>query len=341
MSLSIRFAAKPWFNKTKNFVLTFAAVATLASCTKSCKGGAQQEQREDLELMPADTTIVFAVDMQKMNQSHLASKAKELQQQDPNTLKTYQDFIKKCGVNPEQQVGTLTLALPSSIEKDSSEALGIVRGKMTEKDVLACIDAYKEKGLERTSSTFNGYTIHEIPSKKIAFVLPTGKELVLFGKKSRVEQALLVRDKKANSVKTNQAFVTLVERASGKDASMWAAWAISAEQSVKFKTVLERALGTPVSMKNLTFSLVLKENAQMNLQIDAANADEVKKGVESLNQKLEEIKKNPQVQMLGFTGFLSLIKIEAKNETMTMNVIVSQAQTDDLITRLMGLSKSI
>ena len=316
------------------------ALLSLGSCSKSCKNG-NQALSEDLDLVPSNTSVINVIHVQKILQSHIGIELAKIKSQDPVLQTKYEEFVKKCGIDPLKNVDVIFNAWGPRIEKDPTDGLMILRGKFSEKEVLACLDAYKEDVGSRVSADSHGYTVHELREAdgkaKVSYVLPTGKDLIIIGKRSEVEQSLSIRDKKVNSAKTYQLLNQLMTRASTSDPAMFGVMIVSDEQAQKVKNLVNRSVALDTSLKSVSWSLVSKENAEFKLQLDMANQDESTKAAQVTNQQLDELKKLPQLQMLGFTSFINLIRVEAKKESVVVDININQSQIDDLKTRLIGI----
>jgi hypothetical protein len=86
----------------------------------------------------------------------------------------------------------------------------------------------------------------------------------------------------------------------------------------------------------MDFASGLTLQATADLGSDA-DAQEITK---KIAEQLVEMKKNPQIMMMGLSSYIDAMKVEAQGTSFKLNVKLNQTQVDELIGRIEGLFKT-
>jgi hypothetical protein len=131
--------------------------------------------------------------------------------------------------------------------------------------------------------------------------------------------------------------MSLVKRAKTNDA-LWAAGIVP--QSARDSLKNDKQLSSAASMKDVFGSIDFAKGIASEVSVDLASENDAKELAAKTTAQLMDIKKSPQLMMMGMASFLDAVKIEAKGATYNVSFSLTQQQVDDLINRVKGLLKS-
>lgn len=308
----------------------------------ACKGGGGAA-KEDLALVPQETEIVVGINLARMRGTAMWKKMMDLGLQNEKTKKDYEEFNKACmDVGAADGPESIFVALPQPA-KASKDGAAIIRLKsaIDEAKLVKCGEYVAGKNNEKlVSSDYNGKKIYnsgaEANADKGGLVLIDSKTIA-FGSGTWIKKVIdLAGGKEPNSAKKNEALTGLVKRAKTGDA-IWGAGSIP--QSARDGMKMSPQLAPMASMKAAFGSIDFASGLAVDVNLDTGADADAKAIVDLVTTQLAEVKKSPQVMMLGFGPMLEPVKIEAKGPTFHVAASYDQKQVDEMVGRLQGLMK--
>ncbi len=337
-------ASRIGFSFGSTFASSFLVGATLCvtvfsgGCSKS--GGAA---KEDLALVPKETEVVVGVNFARMRGTALWKKALDFGMSQEKNKKDFEAFSKNCvDVTSADGPESLFIALPEPSQATKDGAF-IIRLKTAVDDakVQKCFEYLSDKNGEKVVSTdYNGkkiLTSSRDTAEKGGFCLLDGKTIA-FGTGVWIKKIIdLSTGKDPASAKQNEALVALVKRAKTSDA-MWGVGTVPAQIRDNFKSTPQ--LAPFASLKAIVGSMDFASGLAIDVNMDTLADADAKAINEQVTTQLAEVKKSPQVQVLGVGGLLDAIKTEAKGPTFHVAMRYNQQQVDEMVTRVQGMFKS-
>jgi hypothetical protein len=320
-------------------VLFVGLIVGLAGC-QSCGGAGGGATKEDLALVPKEADVIFAGNVTRMRNTAMWRKMLDMRDSDAQTKKDFDEFVKKCGLDPLQQIDSVFIAFPQAVG-DSKEFAAILRGTFNEQKLVECAkDQAKKDAQELATSEYNGKKLYTSTKQGQAFATFLDAKTVALGGKEWIKKVIdLAAGKKdaGGSAKENEPLMALLKRVKTTDA-IWGAGLVP--QTTRDQLKNDPNLSAAGSMKDMFGSVDFANGITADLNVDLGSDADAKALVEKINGQLGEAKKNPQFMMAGLTTFLDNVKIEPKAATFHVGITFNQAQVDDLINRIKGLLSS-
>ncbi len=313
-----------------------AAVVGGIGCNKTSGTGAA---KEDMQLAPRESDIVFMVNIAKMRNTPMFKKAIEFRDTDASQKKDYDDFVKRCAFDPFQQLDSVYAAFPQTVSQ-TKEFTMIMRGTFNQAKLVECAkDQSKKDGTDVVESTYNGKTLYTDSKKGEAFATFLDAKTVVIGGKEWVKKTIDLAAKKdpGGSAKDNEALMSLVKRARTND-GIWAAGTVP--QSARDSFGSDPQMAAAKSMKDVFGSLDFSSGFSAEFVVDLGSEADAKELTTKTTAQLMEVKKSPQLVMMGMASFLDGVKIDSKGVAYHVAVNLTQPQVDDLVNRMRGLLKS-
>lgn len=308
-----------------------------AACQKT---SGPRAARDDLALAPRETDIVLTINLKRVRGSVLWKKLIEFRDKDPNSKKQYDDFVKKCHFDPLNQIDSIFLALPQSVDQSREFAL-VARGAFNEAELVSCMrqTAKENQGKEVTETPYLNHKLYTVGGQEGAFAVLDSKLAIMGGR----EWSRKLIDQHENRVPGNGAkdhkeLTDLVRRTQQGD-GIWGAGLVPPSVTEKLKS--NPQLGSAASMKSIFGSVDLGKGMSIRLNLDLAGDAEAGELSAKVKDQLASARKNPRVQVLGLGAYFDAIKVAAAKNTFTTAIDLSQPQVDDLLTRLSGLLGSL
>ncbi len=305
-------------------------------CNKTSGTGAA---KEDMQLAPRESDIVLMINVARMRKTPMFKKAVDFRDSDANGTKEYDDFVKKCALDPFEQVDSVFAAFPQQVGV-TKEFSGVMRGTFNQAKLVECAkEQAKKDGSSVVESTYNGKTLYTDSKKGEAFAAFLDAKTVVFGGKEWIKKTLDLAAKKdpGGSAKDNDALMSLVKRARTND-GIWAAGTVP--QSARDSFSSDPQMAAAKSMKDVFGSLDFTSGFAADLVVDLGSEADAKELTTKTTAQLMEVKKSPQLMMMGMASFLDGVKIDSKAASYHVAVNLTQPQVDDLVNRVRGLLKS-
>jgi hypothetical protein len=315
------------------FAVMFVPVV-VSGCKKTSGTGAA---KEDMALIPREADIVVMANLTRMRNTDMWRKIQDLRDSDANSKKEYDDFVKRCQLDPMKEIDSVFLAFPQS--GGGKDFAAVLRGKFDEDKLVACAkDQAKKDGAELQISEYNGKKLYTDGKKQEAWATFLDKSTVAVGSqvwaKKVIDQAA---GKGQGSAKDNEQLMGLVKRAKTND-GIWGAGIVP--QSARDQLKTNPMLAAAGSMKAVFGSVDFQKGVAADANVDLGSENDAKEVAAKATAQLLEAKKNPQLMMMGMASFLDTVKIESKGPTFHLTIDLTQQQVDDLINRVKGILKS-
>jgi hypothetical protein len=311
------------------------AVAFAAGCKSSGTAAA----KEDLQLVPKETDVILMANLSRARNTVLWRRMLDLRDQDATTKKEYDDFVQRCALDPLRQIDSVFLAVPQGVN-DSKEFAAIVRGTFNEDKLVQCArDQAKKDGRDVAVSEYGGKKLYTDTQTGQAFATFLDGRTVAMGGKEWIKKVIdLAAGKKeaGPSAKENADLVSLMKRARTSDA-LWGAGLVPQSARDAFKN--DPHLSAAGSMKNVFGSIDLAAGFAADINVDLGSEADAKDLQARATAKLGDVKKHPQVMVMGLSPMLDTVKVDARGATFHFAISLNQQQVDDIINRVKGLLK--
>jgi hypothetical protein len=321
--------------RASRILLSVFLTVAVAACNKTSGTGAA---KEDLALVPKETDIILMANVARVRNTAMWRKFVEVRDSDPKAKKDFDEFVQKTGFDPFKQLESVFVAFPQG-GGDQKEFAAIVRGQFDEQKLVAWgREEAKKQGTEVTATDYNGKKLYAYAQKGEGWVtFLDAKTMVVGGKEWVKKVADLAANKGGESAKKNEALATLLKRAKTSDA-LWGAGLVPQTMRDQFKN--DPRLASAASMKDIFGSIDFAAGVAIDLNVDTGAEEDAKGLVSTTTAQLAEIRKSPQLMMMGMAQYLDPIKIDNKGATFHVALNYNQQQVEDLITRVSGLLKS-
>lgn len=320
-----------------SYVVLFSALLAGSACSKTSGTGAA---KEDMQLVPREADIVFMANLSRMRNTAMWRRMLDLRDNDPKSKADYDDFVKKCDLDPFKQIDSVFMAFPQQGAGATKEFAAVLRGTFNEDKLIACAkDQAKKDSSDLAVSEYGGKKLYTDVKKGEAFAAFLDGKTAVVGGKEWIKKVIDAASKKEQgaSAKDNEALMSLVKRAKTADA-MWGAGVVP--QSVRDGLKNDPQLAPAATMKDVFGSVDFASGVAADLNLDNAGENDAKELAAKATAQLLEVKKSPQLMMMGMSAFLDGVKIESKGATFHIGINLNQQQVDDLINRVKGLLKS-
>jgi hypothetical protein len=314
-----------------------SGLAGCSSCSSTSGTGAA---KEDMQLVPKETDVVFMANLTRMRNTALWRRMLDVRDSQPSVKKEYDEFVKTCALDPLKQIDSVFVAFPESVSQ-SKEFAAILRGTFNEAKLVECAkEQAKKDNQELAISEYEGHKLYTSTKQGQAFAAFLDAKTVVLGGKEWIKKTIdLAAGKKeaGPSAKDNEALMALVKR-SKTSAGLWGAGLVP--QSARDSLKNDPNFAPAASMKDVFGSIDLATGFLSDVNVDLGSEADALELSKKISDQISEARKNPQFMMAGLNSFLESVKVEAKGPTFHLNITFNQQQVDDLINRVQGLLSS-
>lgn len=305
------------------------------------KGGTAS--KDDLALVPQDTEMVIGINISRMRGTAMWKKFMDLGLAQEKSKKDYEEFNKNCvDISSADGPESLFVALPN-VTKATKDGAVIIRLKAALDDakLAKCAEYMASKNSEKVvTSDYNGKKIYNSGSaadaEKGGLTLLDSKTIA-FGSGAWLKKVIdIAAGKEPASAKKNEVLVALVKRAKTSDA-IWGAGSVP--QSVRDSFKGNPQLAPMATLKDAFGSMDFASGMSLDVNLDTGSDADAKALNDQVTTQLAEVKKSPQVMMLGLNTMIDPLKIEAKGSTFHVGVSYDQKTVDEMVTRFQGMLK--
>lgn len=314
-------------------------LATVAACRGGCQRGGDRAATVEgrLALFPAATRIVASVDVAKLRASPAAAKLAAQAKQNAGDQQEIQEFAKRTGFDPLQQLNSVTVAFPEEARAHGELGLVLRADHLDETRLVAYVrDQLQKSGDDLTATAHGRLTLWSSRRDPdlVGFFLD-GQTFVLGAGGWGPKMADLAETARpGDSAATDLDLVNLVEQAA-REHDVWAA-ALVPEATRKSLSADPR-FADAANIQTLSAGLNLGKGLEAVLHADLATAAQAKGMADRVTSSLRDAKKNPEVLMLGLGPYLDGVSASASDRGFDLHAGLGEAAFDDLIARLGGL----
>jgi hypothetical protein len=326
--------------------IRWLAVACLLTTT-GCRGGCSRQPGSrsaggtpaaTLAQLPAESQVVVSVDFQRIRATQLWQRISTLASEDPDDRRLIQEFTARTGLDPFRQIHRLTAAFPEEARK--SQAFGvIIEGEgFDEKRLLTYArDQARLRGTELKPRRHGPHTLWETgaPGGAAGFFLGRGRFVLAGGGwAEKMSQLTSEPSRPGAGAESNTTLLRLVEQL-GVKRSIWMAALVPDETRARLRS--DPRFGTQASVMRFGLGLDLGPGLQGELDAELSNAEDARALVDRFQGFLRAARKSPEALLVGAGPYLDRISSQATGPRALVRVNLDEAQTAELIQRLVGL----
>ena len=320
----------------KNLALIGLIGLSVLGAAACKKGGAA---KDDLQLVPKEAEVLFRLNVEKLRAAPAWKDLIELRDGNEKSKKEYADFVAKCGLDPFNQINSVFLAVPQVQDTGMKEFALIMRGTFDEAKLVACAgEQAKKNGGEVKTTEHNGAKIYSDGKKDEAYATFLDGKTVAMGGKEWIKKVIDLSKADGEHVGKSAEIAPLTKKVKSGDA-IWFAGLVP--QSMRDSMKANPSMAWTGSMKSIYGSMDFASGFAGDFNVDNADEAAAKEMLAKLSAQLDGAKKMPQITMAGLSGLLEGIKLEQKGATFHGTVTLTQAQVNDLVTRLKALLKAM
>ena len=305
----------------------------------ACKTGGSAS-KEDLALVPGDTQMVVGLNFSRMRGTAMWKKLVDLGMGNDRAKKDYEEFAANCiDLNNNAGPESMFVALQGS-GAGSKDFDVIIRLKdaVDEARTSKCFTYMATKGNDTvTTVDYGGKKLYTSARDKVTASLLDGKTLVV-GSDAWVKKTVdIVAGKEPASAKQNVELVALVKSAKTSEA-VWGAAIVPQSARDSFKS--DPKMAPVASMKSVVGMMDFASGLAVDVNMETGSPADATALNTQVQEQLANLKKTPQVMMLGVASWLDGIKTDAKGQTFHIGLGYTQPQVDDMVARIEGLVRS-
>ncbi len=314
----------------------------LVALVAGCKNSSSAAAKEDLQLVPKESDIVLMANLNRARNTTLWRRMLDLRDQDATTKKNYDEFVQKCQLDPLTQIDSVFLAFPQTATGDSKEFAAILRGTFNEEKLVSCArEQAKKDGRDIATSEYEGKKLYTDTQTGQAYATFLDGKTVAMGGKEWIKKVIdLAAGKKdaGPSAKDNAELVSLTKRAKTSDA-IWGAGLVP--QTARDALKNDPNLSAAASMKDVFGSVDFASGLAADINVDLGSENDSKDLQARATTHLNDLKKHPQVMVMGLGQLFDAVKPEARGATFHVGVNFNQQQVDDILGRVKGLLQGL
>ncbi|MEO6952939.1 MAG: hypothetical protein ABI321_14125, partial [Polyangia bacterium] len=317
------------------FSVVGASVLSLGACHK---GGSAS--KDDLALVPRDAQMVFGINLSRMRGTAMWKKIIDLGMGNDRAKKDYEEFAANCiDLNGNAGPESMFIALPNNTSgaKDFDVVIRL-KDAVDEARTSKCFTYMATKSNDTiTTVDYGGKKLYTSARDKTTASLLDGKTIVA-GSDAWVKKTIdIVAGKEPASAKQNEELVALVKSAKTSEA-VWGAAIVPQSARDSFKN--DPKMAPMSSMKSVVGMMDFASGLVVDLNMETGSAADATAINTQVQDQLANLKKMPQVMMLGVASWLDGIKTDSKGQTFHVGLNYTQPQVDDMVARIQGLVRS-
>jgi len=308
-----------------------------AGCSTCAGTSGSRATEEDISLLPPETNFVLMANVAEMRGTSLWKKVLELRDQSESSKQRYVEFVTKTGLDPEKQIDSVFAGFPTT--KGSQEFGVILRGgPFDEQKIFAYLKEQSQKdGSELSTVDYNGHKLYGDKSGQ-SFGAFLDSKTIAMGGKEWIKKIVDLHKAGGESAAKNEALTSLVKKTKTSE-SFWGAGLVPEEARTSLKD--DPRLQAAATMKDVYASIDVKNGFSLTGAVDLAGEPEAKGLTAKVSEQIADAKKNPQMQMMGFTQYFDAVKVSSQAATFHLDVKLTQPQVDTLVAQVSGLLKTL
>jgi hypothetical protein len=312
-----------------------AALAAASSCRDGCarQPPARPTPSGPLALFPTGTHLVVAFDFAKLRAAPAAAKLMALAKQSPDDQKQIDAFTQRTGLDPLQQIDSLTAGFPDDARRAGEMGLVVRAAHLDE----ARLVAYAREGLQKSGDDLVAvqrgrrtlWATRKDP--KLAGFFADDRTLVVGGGGWAEKMADLADGTPGAASAEGDAALAALSARTAPGHGIWAAALIPPELREQLKG--DPQMASAASVATMGLAIDLGKGMDAVLTADLATPADAQALVARANETLRDARRNPQVQMLGLGPNLDGVTARADGSTFQLHAALSEAQVFDLFAR--------
>ncbi len=319
-------------------LLAAACLITTVGCRGGCSRQAVPSAGGTLARFPAETQVVVSVDFQRIRATQLWQRLATLAGEDPDDRRQIQEFTARTGLDPFRQIHRVVAAFPE--EARQSQAFGlIIEGEgFDEKRLLTYAqDQARLRGSELKPRPLGPHTLWAAggPGSAAGFFADRGRFVLAGGGwAEKMSQLASGPTTAGTGAESNMMLLRLVERM-GPGRSIWMAALVPEETRTRLRA--DPRFGSQASVMRFGVGLDLGPGLKGELDAELSNADDARALVDRFQGFLRAARKSPEALLVGAGPYLDRVSSQANGPRALVRVDLDEAQTGELVQRLVGL----
>jgi hypothetical protein len=312
-----------------------AIVLAAASCRSGCAGKSDPAATVQgrLALFPLPTRVLISLDVAKLRASAQAGKLAALTQASPQDQRTIEEFARRTGLDPLNQIDSLLVGFPEDARVHGELGVVLRAQALDEPRLVSYVrDQLQKQGDDLVGTPRGRFTMwspRSAPDVAGFFVDAHTFVLGAGGWAPRMA-ALAETARPGDSAATNIDLGRLVERAG--DHALWAAAIIPASSRKKLQA--DPYMRNAGAVTDLVVGIDLSHGLQALAVADVETDEDARFLAARMQETLRASKRNPQVLMLGLGPYLDGVTARAIDRRFELRASLTEPQVDDLLSRL-------
>jgi hypothetical protein len=312
------------------------ALAVAASCRgSSCAGKADPAATVQgrLALFPEPTRVLISLDVAKLRASAQAGKLAALTQASPQDQKTIDEFARRTGLDPLQQIDSVLVGFPEDARVHGELGLVLRAQNLDEPRLVSYVrDHLQKQGDDLVGTPRGRFTLWSPRSSPdvAGFFVDAHTFVLGAGGWAPRMAALAETARPGDSAATNIDLTRLVERAG--DHALWAAAIIPA--AARRKLAADPYLRSAGAVTNLVVGIDLAHGLEALAVADVDTPEDARALATRMQETLRDSKRNAQVLMLGLGPYLDGVSSRAIDRRFELRASLTEPQVEDLLSRL-------
>jgi hypothetical protein len=283
---------------------------------------------------------VVSIDFQRVRATPFWQRLSALAAEVPEDRKLIADFVARTGLDPFRQIHQVVAAFPENAQASGAFGLVIAGQGFDEKRLLTyAADQAKLKGTELRQQGHGRYTLWTgaTPGSPAGFFLDAGRFVLAGGGWA----ALMAAQAEGGpavppSAQADGELSRLVGRL-GARRSIWVASIVP--PATRNRLVADPRYGASASVMRFGASADLGPGFEAELLAELSNAADARALVAKVEGYVRDLRASPQAMLFGLAPYLEGITAAVEGNNARIRVVLDEARTNDLLTRLATLAR--
>jgi hypothetical protein len=321
--------------------ILLSVVICLAGCRRSARPPTDETGRT-LAVLPADTRVLAVVDLARVRAAPLWARLAALAEDDPADRTRIQGLTARTGLDPLRQIQRVWAAFPDSARERGQFALVVEGQGFDERRLVAYArEEGAARGVRIEPTTRGGRTLWtgRGPARTAGFFDGPGRFVLGGGGWGELLADLAAPAGGAPRPPSAAGgeLAHLCDRVP-RGRALWFAALVPLD--VRRMLMDDPGHDSAASVTRLAASADLAPGLSAEVVADLSNAADARVLVTRIQASVREAKRNAKALMLGLAPYLDAVTAEADGPTLRLKLTLGEAQTRDLVDRLMGLVRA-
>jgi hypothetical protein len=307
-----------------------AGSLAFAGC-HGCRSGAAPADSPALGLVPAEATAVVRLDLERLRRSKSWQKLIRRRDQDADLRRRYGEMVREFGLDPEQDLRELVVALRPLEEPQRGAFLVVADGNFDEARLVERGRAWlaEHGGGDVREETYHGTRVYAGGADRIEVAF-AGRTRMLVGGQGWTRRALDLARGSGTPV-TRSALAPLLGKLEDP-AALWGALALPSQaRQPQGRGVLGG------DFEALTAALDLEEGLALRAIAVGTRFEDAERLVERVDSAVAKAKQEALARLLGLDRVLAGIRSRRSGKDARFALTLPQEDLDRLMTQLEGL----